>query len=143
MICAGCKTDVPAVHADGLGSCCHVEAVAEKPKGRPKRYKNHAMLASAKHDRICPECGESFKAHYGMKRYCSGSCQKADQNRRYYRRTFYVIECDGLFYRGVTAGGGEKWVKRSLAQVYQTKPKAAMALKIIGKGEIRTEKKEQ
>ena len=141
MICAECKTEVPALHADGLGDCCHVAESVGKKRGRPKKYKKHATQAPPKHDRVCPECGEEFKAHYGMKRYCSESCQKTARNRRYHRSTFYVIECDGLFYRGDCAKGGERWQKRSLARVYQTKPKARMALKRIGKGEIRTVKK--
>jgi len=139
MKCKKCESEKPMLFEGGLCSDCY-----KKPTDTtPRRYKKHATQMPPKHDRICPECGEEFKAHYGMKRYCSESCQKTACNRRFYRRTFYVIEKDGLFYRSSTAGGGEKWVKQSLAKVYQTKPRAQMALRNIGEGEIVTIKREQ
>ena len=139
MKCKKCESEKSILFEGGVCGDCY-----GKPTDKtPRRYKKHATQMPPKHDRICPECGEAFKAHYGMKRYCSKSCQKATCSRRYYRRTFYIIEKNKLFYRGISAGGGEKWVKQSLAKVYQTKPKARMALKKIGKGEIVTVKQEQ
>ena len=138
MKCRKCENEKSMLFEGGVCSDCYKTPAPLNPK----KYKKHATRIPPKHSKVCPECGEEFRAHYGMRRYCSESCQKAACSRRYYRRTFYIIEKDGLFYRSVSAGGGEKWVKQSLAKIYQTKPRAQLALGNIGEGEIVTIKKE-